>query len=561
MAQDISPLVSDEASLRKARGAFFTPDEITRFIARWAIRSAGARILEPGCGEAAFLLAGALRLQELGASIEELTVNVNGIDIHEESVIRARTVLDNSGVSGRAWAGDFFALQPQDAQRFDAVIGNPPYIRYQQFGGDSRGIALEAALRQGVRLNRLASSWAAFTVHAASFLKPEGRLGLVLPAELLSVNYASEVRKFLLGRFSSVKLILFEKLVFPGVLEDVVLLLAEGSGGASKFEVYQAKDASSLAHIDASLWTKFSPRGNEKWTSALVPGEAIDLYKEMTLGHRFEILLDWGETYLGAVTGNNDYFSMTRAEASKNRISAPDLIRISPPGSKHLRGLGFTERTWYNLLDDSERCLLFYPQHDRLSKAAERYINSGEAAGVQKAYKCKVRSPWWRVPLVETPDLFFTYMNHDRPRLTRNTAGVQFLNSLYGVRLHLPRKKLGADLLPMASLNSLTLLGAEIVGRSYGGGMLKHEPKEADLLPVPSIAVLEKLEYRLRLLRPQVAARLRSGRISEAVDIVDRLILGDGLEMTDQQIAAIRQGKDALFQRRATRGRSAHGSD
>lgn len=561
MTHNILPLVSNEASLRKARGAFFTPTEITRFVARWAIRRTDEKVLEPGCGEAAFLLAAAKRLQELGASVDSLHTNVNGIDIHEESVDRAQTVLTAAGVGGRTWAGDFFALQSQDAPRFDAVIGNPPYIRYQQFGGDARGIALEAALRQGVRLNRLASSWAAFTVHAASFLKSDGRLGLVLPAELLSVNYAAEVRRFLLRRFSSVKLILFEKLVFPGVLEDVVLLLAEGTGGASKFEVYQAKDAESLEHIDASLWTRFSPRGDEKWTSALVPGEAIDLYKEMTMGHRFEVLLDWGETYLGAVTGNNDYFSLTRAKASSYRLVAADLIRISPPGSKHLRGFGFTERTWYQMLDDDEQCLLFYPQRDRLSKSAERYIKAGEAVGVQSAYKCKVRSPWWRVPLVETPDLFFAYMNHDRPRLTRNSAGVQFLNSLYGVKLHLSRKRLGADLLPMASLNSLTLLGAEIVGRSYGGGMLKHEPKEADLLPIPSFEVLEKLDYRLKLLRPQVAARLRSGRISEAVDIVDRIILGDGLNMTDRQIASIRQGKDALFQRRATRARSSHGSN
>jgi len=561
VTSSLLPIVSNESALRKARGAFFTPIEITRFVARWAIRKADETVLEPSCGEAAFLVAAGNRLQELGASPNDLNVNVNGIDIHEESVDLARTVLATAGVNARVWAGDFFGLQSHDAPKFDAVIGNPPYIRYQQFGGDARGRALEAALRQGVRLNRLASSWAAFTVHAASFLKSDGRLGLVLPAELLSVNYAAEVRRFLLNRFSSVKLILFENLVFPGVLEEVVLLLAEGSGGASKFELYQAKDANSLDHIDTAIWTRFSPRGDEKWTSALVPGEAIDLYQELTMGHQFEVLLDWGETYLGAVTGNNDYFSLTRKKASSYRLPASDLMRISPPGSKHLRGLGFTERNWYRMLDEDEQCLLFYPKSDRLSKPAQRYVEFGESTGVQKAYKCKVRSPWWRVPLVETPDLFFTYMNHERPRLSRNDASVQFLNSLYGVKLHLPRKNLGTDLLPMAALNSLTSLGAEIVGRSYGGGMLKHEPKEADLLPLPSQQVLQRLEYRLKLLRPQVAAKLRSGRLAEAIDIIDRTILCDGLSMTEQQVAAIRQGRDALFKRRATRGRSSHGAN
>ena len=109
---------------------------------------------------------------------------------------------------------------------------------------------MRAALSHGVRLSALASSWAAFTIHASEFLSDSGRLGLVLPAELLSVNYASEVRRFLLGRFAKVRLVLFEQLVFPGVLEDVVLLLAEGRGTATHFERYQTRDAKGLATLN-----------------------------------------------------------------------------------------------------------------------------------------------------------------------------------------------------------------------------------------------------------------------------------------------------------------------
>ena len=122
----------------------------------------------------------------------------------------------------------------------------------------------------------------------------------------------------------------------------------------------------------------------------------------------------------------------------------------------------------------------------------------GEPQGVQNAYKCRVRKPWWRVPGKMVPDLFLTYMNHDTPRLCANEARVPHLNSVHGVTLHPDRRQDGMELLPVASLNSVTLLGAEIVGRAYGGGMLKLEPKEADRWPLPSLELARRAAPRLR---------------------------------------------------------------
>src|SRR5207249_10417918 len=117
----------------------------------------------------------------------------------------------------------------------DAVIGNPPFVRYQQHVGEVRKASARAALHQGVRLSGLASSWAALAVHAGAFLKPDGRLAMVLPAELLTVAYAEPVRRWLRQRFGAVRIVLFERLQFHDALENVVLLMAEGTGGCDQF--------------------------------------------------------------------------------------------------------------------------------------------------------------------------------------------------------------------------------------------------------------------------------------------------------------------------------------
>ncbi|MGM4924389.1 N-6 DNA methylase [Tardiphaga sp. 804_B3_N1_9] len=545
--------MSSDSIMQKARGAFFTPPPLSAFLTDWAIRSPNDVVLEPSCGDAAFLIPAALKLAELGASKKQVKSRLHGLDIHGPSVVSAREMLEANGFAADISAGDFFDQNP--APKYDAVVGNPPYVRYQSFTGAARAKGLRAALASGVRLTSLASSWAAFTVHASEFLNEQGRLALVLPAELLSVNYASEVRRYLLGRFANVSLVLFESLVFPGVLEDVVLLLAEGRGTSTHFKIYQTRDAASLGNLDMSPRLGFSPIANEKWTPALIPANALDSYRQITMGEGFSKLLDWGETTLGSVTGNNNFFTLTSAEAAKFGLKEAELVKISPPGARHLRGLTFSQKAWEELSREGARCFLFAPDPQRLSKAAKSFIAAGERDGVNLAYKCKVRSPWWKVPKNPPPDLLFTYMNHDRPRLTTNEAGAVILNSLYGVNLKQGKKAIGKSNLPIACLNTVTLLGSEIVGRAYGGGLLKHEPKEADMLPVPSFKTLSAAHRDLQLLKPQLAIALRQNNLLRAVEMVDSIVLEKHLQLGTAEILQLRQARESLFNRRIIRGK------
>ena len=559
---EVQPVMNidvDTPALRKARGAFFTPPEIAQFIADWAVRSPTDTILEPSCGEASFLLTAGDHLRALGRNQLFWSDQLHGIEIHQRSTEAANAILREAGLDASIEVADFFECDPPE-DLYDAVIGNPPYVRYQHFTGKARAKSMEAALAHGVRLNGLASSWAAFVIHASTFVKADGRLGLVLPAELLSVNYAADVRRFLLERFGSVRLVMFENRVFPGVLEEVVLLLAEGSGGAKYFEVYQTHNLKGLTPVEGTTWTEHQPDANEKWTPALMSRESFSTYKTISTSDGFSTLLDWGETYLGAVTGNNRYFALSHSDAARLRLPDKDMIRISPPGSRHLRGLKFTNDAWKSLAKEGARCFLLYPR-EKLGAAAALYVAEGEEAKVERAYKCRVRTPWWKVPLVAAPDLFLTYMNHDRPRLIANEAGVDILNSLYGVALRNGRKMLGRELLPIACLNSVTLLGSEVVGRAYGGGLLKLEPREADKLPIPSHELLRKVRDDLRNLRPQLSVALRQNDLPTAVEMVDQIILRNALSVSEDAISSLRVAREFMFERRRTRGRTSHGKD
>ncbi len=181
--------MGDTKFQRKARGAFFTPPAISRYLVEWAIQSSSDTVLEPSCGEASFLLAAARRLESFPDRPLFLNQQLHGVEIHKDSADHAHALLKAEGYEAKINVEDFFTYE--SSLKFSAVIGNPPFVRYQNFSGTVRTKSLEAALAQGVRLSGLANSWAAFVVKAALHLAPEGRLALVLPAKLLTVGYAA----------------------------------------------------------------------------------------------------------------------------------------------------------------------------------------------------------------------------------------------------------------------------------------------------------------------------------------------------------------------------------
>jgi hypothetical protein len=288
---------------------------------------------------------------------------------------------------------------------------------------------------------------------------------------------------------------------------------------------------------------------------------AFDLFRAVVNGGGFSPLLTWGETTLGAVTGNNAYFTMTAEEAATHKIPKRDLRPISPPGSRHLRGLTFSQRDWAELAEEGAACFLFSPDSAKPSAAALRYIQDGDAQGVNETYKCRNRTPWWRVPLVRVPDVLLTYMDHERPRLVTNEARVLHLNSIYGVTLRHGLRELGRDLLPIATLNSVTLLAAEMVGRAYGGGLLKLEPSEADRWLVPSEKIVRAAHAELRRLHPKISTAVKANKVAAAVELVDQVLLTSHLGFTTAQITQLRDGRAALFSRRNSRSRGGRAED
>jgi adenine-specific DNA-methyltransferase len=549
-----------EAARRKELGAFYTPPAMAETLVRWAIRAADDCVMDPSFGGQVFLRAAADRLRELGSSEAAIRRQTFGVELDAKAHALA-TAQRNGFAAMQLLRADFFSVQPgKPIPLCQAVVGNPPYIRYQEFKQSSKAAhrICEAA---GIRLTRLASSWAPFLVHATGFVAPGGRMAQVLPAELLHAQYAEQIIEFFRRRFRGLTIAVFDERVFPGALEEVVLLFAEGREDGSLADV-QLIPCRTVADLDAAdietsrpaapLASAAKSASREKLLAQLLPAETQELLQSLTQADGVARLGTLAEVDIGAVTGANDFFVRSHSEAEE---LAPELLRPAVSKAAQVQGARYRSGDHERLLRLGRKGLLFVadPETPRAALATARgYLERGRREGIPRRYKCRTRDPWWAVPMpkIGTPDLLLTYCANEHPRLAVNEARVVQTNTIHGVALSDPSQ---ADALAASFYNSFTLLSAELVGRSYGGGVLKLEPTEAEALLVPPIPA-EAAE----LLEP-VDEFLRDRDLSSTLDLVDPLVLGSiGLSRREQM--RLRAGAEKLRRRRRARGRKPRAS-
>lgn len=542
-------------SYQKLRGGYYTPKPIADFLANWAIRSANDEVLDPSCGDGALLESALEAIIRKGAKRKSAAEFLHGVEIDEREAVKTASRIETLGSKPSMFlthVGDFFAYCKEhlDAKRlFDAVVGNPPFVRYQNFPDEQRAPAFELMRKAGMRPTKLTNMWVPFVVASSFLLNEKGRLAMVIPAELLQVNYSAELRRFLSEYYKRLTIITFKKLVFEGIQQEVVLLLGERNGheaaGVRTVELDSASDLASYKHSDFSnAELKPVDHSTEKWTQYFLTTREIGLLRALrrdadlvAAGHIIDV-------DVGIVTGQNQFFVLNEEQVKERGLEDFTLPVVSR--SAHLKGLMFSEADWRgNVRANLPAHLLNLPDTplDELTEAARNYVLSGEAMKSNAGYKCRIRARWYKVPSVWTPDAFMLRQVHGYPKIIVNKARATCTDTIHRVRL---RNGMRADLAAAAFLNSLTFAFSEVMGRSYGGGVLELEPNEAERLPIP-VRGAEGLDLT------KLHKFLLGDDINSALELSDEVLLVTGLGLSRREAKMLRGIWQKLRDRRINR--------
>ena len=529
----------------KLRGGYYTPDKISEFIAEWAIRKTSDSVLEPSCGDGSFLSAITTRYRELGATDEQIRNNVLGIELDdieaEKSAQYGTTVI----------CKDFFTYYQEEIEgqtQFDVIVGNPPFIRYQHFTEEYRKVAFALMNNHGFHPNRLTNIWLPFLVLSCKALKPTGRVGMVIPAELFQVDYAAEARQFLSTFFDKLTLVTFKRLVFDDIQQEVILLLGERGCNKHGIRVVELEDMSDLIARGQTCLenTEFKEldHSRDKWVKYYLSNEELGLLKRLNNDPRISDATDLFEINVGLVSGENDFFIMNHQMVSEYNLQSSVMPIISR--SEQLKGVLLTNEDFNNLVAAGKKVFFFASGNvgtDDLTENQKSYISYGESKDYHRNYKCRIRSRWYSVPLTWEADAFLIRQAHLYPRMILNRKHALVTDTLHKVRF---LDDINGDKVAAAFLNTYTFALSETLGRSYGGGVLTFEPGEMRKIRIP-MKMSEHLDLQ------KIDQLQRDRKIEEILQYTDKILLHDGLGLSEYEIVLLRSIWNKLRDRRMTR--------
>lgn len=550
----------------KLNGRYFTPQDIAEYVTDWVLNQEDVdSILEPSAGDGIFLecLNGYLNVfQDAEIMAVEIDENVSRSAAARNGRLRWIDGWQNIGNERRVVINDdFYAVYKNilENKRFRAILGNPPYIRYQYLEADQREEQSSILTRNGMSSNKLINAWVSFTVACVSCMAESSKIGFVIPAELLQVKYSEDLRKFLASHLNRITVVTFKSLIFEGIEQEVVLLLGEKIAHDERHEIriVQYTDVEEMQdeNLDDNEFFEADVE-SAKWTRYFLRDEQLELVQLIEADDRFVKFSQVAKCEVGITTGNNEYFCINNETVKKyglQRYCKPLIAR-----SVNIKGAQFTNEDWQeNIYSGARTYLLDITPFDRkkFTNGLKEYIEYGENNGQNTTYKCQIRDEWYKVPSVWSPQAFFLRRNYLYPKFMLNTDEV---NAVSTDTMHRVRLKKGIDKkkVVISYYTSASLLFSELEGRSYGGGVLEILPGEVGNIRLPNIFEEGFItDEEVNRLFNQIDEYIRNNDdVIGLLNITDQAILQDKLGFEKSDIETVRNAWLTLRHRRLARG-------
>ncbi|WP_423921315.1 Eco57I restriction-modification methylase domain-containing protein [Frigoribacterium sp. 2-23] len=498
-------------------------------------------MLEPSAGDGAFVR-GLAR-----AGLATSVAHVEAIELLEGEAQKVAHVMNSTGVPGRVVHENVLQWAQGQEADFDVLLANPPYVRFQFVSDEDKQRARAITENLGAAGPSVSNLWIPVLLLALSKLRAGGAFSVILPTEFLTGISASVVRNWLVRNTSNLTIDLFKPGSFPAVLQEVLVL----SGRREADPVIHGSEVSFHDHNGGTRsWSHLIDSGGGTWTNYLLSPSQNEAIRAVHAHANVRPLRDVARFSVSTVTGANGYFCVGAGELDD--FDLWDWAVPLLPRSRHAAGLDFEADEHRALSASGQTAWILSFSADRPSPethaGARRFLAGGARDGIDQRFKCRVRSPWYRVPVVPAGDLMLSKRSNRYPRMIANHARVVTTDTIYRGQINAGAPVVADDLAAIFH-NSLTMLSAEVEGRSFGGGVLELVPTEVSSLQVPIVpgfgTELKRLDEVARSLTdPEALVEATDEALSRVVP-----------ELEPSTMASLAEARNELVERRLQRSR------
>jgi len=461
----------------KLSGAYYTPFETVEFVYKYLIEQQKfpKTLLEPSMGDGRFI-----DRFMYDSNIDTIV----GIELDDKKTFE----LSNKNYPAKISVvnSDFLLYAETCIDKFQLIIGNPPYINIRNMKKDFLEKAKFICKTLDLKDNLIKNAWVAFVLASVKLLDSRGVIFFVLPTEFLQVKYAEKLRGFIEGKFNTIHILSFNERMFPEIEQEACLVyLTNDEKGLPYISYRQYEKLSSDTYLFESRIERNKPL--KKWSNAILSDHDIDFLR--TAASAYDRIGDIAESAPGIVTAANNKFILTKDEVSKYKCNQY-VIPVISKGAMVRNHFEINNELISRIANEGKRIYLLNlaqtveselpaPLRKYLSDVAKIERNGVE---IQKGYKCSKRKPWYAVPIVKSGSVVFFKRYDLCPRISTNPSNIHTTDIAYNLQLH---EGIDSESLVFCFYNSLTIAQCEFEGRYYAGGVLELIPSEFQSLHIP----------------------------------------------------------------------------
>lgn len=463
-----------EREILRNKGQFWTPNWIAEPLVAYASANTDL-IFDPATGKGAFF--------DALLKLNKNKILFYGIDTDDE--VLADEIYNNRWcfVENR----NFITNPPQ--RKFRSIVANPPYIRHHRIDGKSKAFLRQlCASITGFFIDGRAGYHIYFLIQALNLLEPGGKLAFIMPADTCEGTFAKKLWAWISEKFRIEAVITFTENAtpFPNVDTNPIVFLIQNAKPSHDLLWVKVKKAYSpdLLHFVSSGFKvqKFETLfvTKRKLEEAIKTG----LSRPQQGKDGFKVhLYDFARVMRGIATGSNEFFFLNRQRVEELCIPK-EFFKRAIGRTKDVKDNILTTDHIEKLEKQSRPTYLLSINGDIVSEPVSAYLKVGEKMGLPERPLIKQRKPWYKMEKRDIPPILFAYLGRRNIRFIKNEAGALPLTGFLCVYpLHSDEEYVNN--LWQALNHPDTLKNLPLVGKSYGSGAIKVEPKNLGKLPIP----------------------------------------------------------------------------